>query len=112
MKPGPNDPDPAPFENPGRLFLHEPGWRVSRKVGSAREFCYQMAEGQDYYHRLLDGEIYLHNTEEKLCVVCAERRGLLSREPKTLREPLMSLEFDVRLDRQETIGLAGEEPEI
>lgn len=70
-----------------RLFLHEPGWRVTLKVGSTREFCYAMAPGQDYYHRLLDGEVFLHNNEERLCLACAERRGLLSYQPKGLREP-------------------------
>ena len=41
---------------PRRLYLHEPGWQIGLKVGSEREFCYAMAPGQDYYHRLLDGE--------------------------------------------------------
>ncbi len=46
-------------ESPPRLYVFEPGWRVSIKRGSHREFCYAMAPGQDYYHRLLDGEIFL-----------------------------------------------------
>jgi hypothetical protein len=72
---------------PRRLFLHEGGWRIVLKAGSEREFCYMAAPGQDYYHRLLDGEIYLTRGDEKLCVACAERRGLLAYEPRTLREP-------------------------
>lgn len=76
-------------DKPGahRLFLHEPGWRVALKVGSTREFCYAMAPGQDFYHRLLDGEVYLFTSEERLCLACAERRGLLSYQPKGLRDP-------------------------
>jgi hypothetical protein len=58
-----------------------------------------MAPGQDYYHRLLDGEIYLFRGDERLCLACAERRGLLSFEPRGLREPLLPIdlldEFDL-----------------
>jgi hypothetical protein len=71
-----------------RLYLFEPGWRISIKRGSEREFCYQMAPGQDYYHRLLDGEIYLHHHDEKLCLACAVRRGLIAFEPRRLRNPI------------------------
>jgi hypothetical protein len=86
----------AAAETP-RLFVGEIGWRVGHKVGSEREFCYAMAPGQDYYHRLNDGEIYLLNNEEKLCLACAGRRGLLTLEPKGLREQLASFEFDAAI---------------
>lgn len=76
-----------------RLFLHEPGWRIALKLDSVREFCYATAPGQDYYHRLLDGEVYLHNIETRLCLACAERRGLLSYQPKGLRDPEPIIEF-------------------
>ena len=88
-----------------RVFVHEPGWRIGHKVGSAREFCYMMAPGQDYYHRLLDGEVYVYNNEERLCFACAERRGLLGHEARGLRpavgaadrvEPEGTSEFEVR----------------
>lgn len=97
MNHDPSRPDPVDDPTPRRLFLHEPGWRVSLKVGSQREFCYMMNPGQDYYHRLHDGEVYLQrgDGEERLCLACAERRGLLSLEPKGLREPLGSFIFDV-----------------
>lgn len=97
---------------PHRLFLHEPGWRVSLKLGSEREFCYVMLPGQDYYHRLLDGEVFLHNNEERLCLACAERRGLLSYKPKGLKDPVPIIEFIEGLDdepggvyRQESVDL-------
>lgn len=90
-------PSPDPIEVPPpahRLFLHEPGWRVTLKAGSEREFCYAMAPGQDFYHRLLDGEVYLFNNEERLCLACAERRKLLSYWPKGLRDPVPIVEID------------------
>jgi hypothetical protein len=40
-----------------RMFIFETGWRVGVKTGSTRELCYVIAPGQDFYHRLLDGEI-------------------------------------------------------
>jgi hypothetical protein len=93
-----------PYEEPeedsaifpqSRMFLAEPGWRVGLKVGSDREFCYNRAPGQDYYHRILDGEVFLHRAEEKLCVACASRRGLIAAEPKRLREGIAALPADM-----------------
>ena len=80
--------DPATRESLPRLFVFEPGWRVSIKHGSHREFCYAMAPGQDYYHRLLDGELFVHHGDERFCLSCATRRGLISFEPKLLRNPI------------------------
>ena len=94
-EPRPPDAMSPAGSGPQRLFLHEPGWRVALKVGSERVFCYMMAPGQDYYHRLLDGEIYLHHGDERLCLACAERRGLLSYAPKGLREPRPADELEL-----------------
>jgi len=91
-----NAPNPAgDSSSPRRLFIHEPGWRIGRKAGSTREFCYAMAPGQDYYHRLLDGEIFVYHGDERLCLACAERRGLLSYEPRGLKEPPTILEVEI-----------------
>jgi hypothetical protein len=78
-----------------RLFLFDPGWRIERKAGSEREFCYMIAPGQDFYHRLLDGEIYLFRADEKICLPCAARRGLLAVDPKTLREPIAGMNLAI-----------------
>lgn len=71
-----------------RLYVFEPGWRVTVKRNSHREFCHAMAPGQDYYHRLLEGEIHLEHGEDRLCLTCAVRNGLVSFEPKQLRNPI------------------------
>jgi hypothetical protein len=93
-----------------RLFLREPGWKLGHKTGSEKEFCYMQSPGQDYYHRLLDGEIYAYNGDERLCLSCAGRRGLLTSEAKALRtadgfievvEPGDGDTFDVRGDVDE-----------
>src|SRR5260370_18401573 len=97
----PNQPaldDQAPedeIEPPRRMFLFEPGWRIGVKTGSAREFCYMMNPGQDFYHRLLDGEIFLVHAEERLCLACALRRGLIAFQPKRLRESIGSIAADL-----------------
>ena len=79
---------------PRRLFLREPGWQVGQKVGSLREFCYLIAPGQDHYHRLDADELFVFRGDERLCIPCAERRGLISHEPKGLRDPVGPIELD------------------
>lgn len=77
-----------------RMFIFEPGWRIGVKTGSTREHCYMMAPGQDYYHRLLDGEIFLVRDDERLCLRCASRRGLISFEPRQLRDVIVTVPVD------------------
>lgn len=84
-----------------RLFLHEPGWRVALKVGSEKTFCYMMAAGQDYYHRILDGEIFIAHADERLCLACAQRRGLITFASRPLRDPVVPIDLDAG-DRPET----------
>jgi hypothetical protein len=80
---------------PQRLFLLERGWRIGVKSGSDREFCHMMAPGQDFYHRLFDNEVFLARAEERLCLACAARRGLLALEPKRLRDAIGSVPADL-----------------
>jgi len=88
----PGDEEGAPSR---RLFLSERGWKVRVKTDSDREFCYMMAPGQDFYHRLLDGEIFLARDDEKLCLDCAVRRGLITRAPKRLRDAIVAIPADM-----------------
>jgi len=95
-RPSPEEPEEDSQDIPrSRMYLAEPGWRIGVKVGSDREFCYNRAPGQDFYHRLLDGEVFLQRAEEKLCVACASRRGLIATEPKQLREAIVPLPADM-----------------
>jgi len=79
----------------GRLFVFEGGWRAGVKSGSHREFCHVIAPGQDFYHRLVDGEIFLVRDSEKVCLPCASRRGLVTTERKTLREGVVAIPADL-----------------
>src|SRR5277367_1479624 len=97
---GYSDQSPLPTQSdelapPRRMFIYEAGWRVGVKTGSTRELCYMIAPGQDYYHRLLDGEVFLVRDDERLCLACASRRGLISFEAKQLREAIAALPADV-----------------
>ena len=77
-----------------RVFLREPGWKVGMKVGSEREFCHNIAPGDEAYHRLSDGELFVFSPDERLCLPCADRRGLLHFEPKGLRKAMPTFEVD------------------
>jgi hypothetical protein len=52
--------------------------RVRVMEGVDREYCFQKAPGQDYYHLLIPGEIYVDTGDERLCLNCALRRELIS----------------------------------
>jgi hypothetical protein len=88
-------PDDENLASPRRMFLFESGWSIRIKSGSHREFCYMMAPGQDFYHRLLDHEIFLVRAEERLCLACAARRGLIALEPKRLRDAIVPIKADM-----------------
>ena len=84
-----------------RVFIREPGWRVSLKIGSEKTFCYQIAPGDEAYHRLMDGEIYVFHGEEKLCLPCAERRGLIVFEARPLREQMAGIDIEATSESSE-----------
>lgn len=61
-----------------RLYLPAPeGWQVRVKSG-LREHCFYQTPGEDWFHTLVDGELYLQNGAEKICLNCAHRRGVLT----------------------------------
>jgi hypothetical protein len=98
---GTQEADTLPAKNgnvpspPPRMFVFERGWTAGVKTGSHRELCHMMAPGQDFYHRLGDGEVYVHQGTEKLCLACAFRRGLIAFEPKQLREAVVPVVDDI-----------------
>ena len=80
---------------PRRMFVFERGWSAAVKTGSHREMCHVMAPGQEFYHRLGDGEVYLYQGTEKLCLACAFRRGFIAFEPRQLREAVVPFVEDL-----------------
>ena len=62
-----------------RLYLPEyERYHMRVMVGADRTYCYQRAPGQDYYHLIVPGELYVDSGDEKLCLNCALRRGVLT----------------------------------
>lgn len=89
-----------------RIFLREAGWQIAAKVGSEKTYCYQMAPGEDHYHRLYDGELLVHRGDERLCIPCAERRGLITFAPRPLRDQVGGLEISAG-DPSDSYDLKG-----
>jgi len=63
-----------------RLYLPgwESGWRVRLKTTWDREYCFATNPGEEFYHLLMAGEVYVEYDEEKYCLGCARRRGVIS----------------------------------
>lgn len=56
------------------------GWTVKIKHDSGKEYCFSQNPGEDFYHLLIGGEIYLQRDTEKLCLNCALRHGYATRD--------------------------------
>lgn len=64
-----------------RLYVVAPDeWSVRVKQNWVREYCYQKAPGDEHFHLLQRGEIFLQHDHEKLCLSCAYRRRLITRD--------------------------------
>jgi hypothetical protein len=62
-----------------RLYVRSPaGWKAHILTSGERMYCFAKLPGQDYYHLILDGEIYLQNGNESYCLQCALREGILT----------------------------------
>ena len=90
--------DPAPIENSqgisnrpvtsdnetvvdSRLYVPDnEDWGVEIKRDSDRIYCYAKQPGQDYFHLILNGEIYVTRQHERYCLSCALRMGFLTQD--------------------------------
>ncbi|MCA9116644.1 MAG: hypothetical protein KDA79_16300 [Planctomycetaceae bacterium] len=72
--------DPAAGEPDVRLYaLHPDGWDVRIKSTWEKEYCHARLPGEEHFHLLLCGEIFLAQGGEKFCLQCALRRGVITR---------------------------------
>jgi hypothetical protein len=72
---------PAPDVPDVRVYLHDPAlWTAVVKQTTEKLYCYQRNPGEDYFHLILKGELYLENGDEKLCLRCALRRDALTQD--------------------------------
>lgn len=64
-----------------RLYVPSPeGWTARIKQGWEKEYCYLQRPGEDHFHLILNGEIYLEHGNERYCLSCALRHGLITTE--------------------------------
>lgn len=70
-----------PPKSEARLYVpdHE-GWEAAIKRDWTKEYCFSQNPGDNFYHLLLSGEIYLERQGEKYCLNCAMRHGVLTRD--------------------------------
>lgn len=51
---------------------------VSVKTSSSKEYCFSKFLGQEHFHLLMHGEIYVMNGHDMYCLDCAIRHGFLT----------------------------------
>ncbi len=61
-----------------RLYVpFSEGWEVRIKTGP-RDYCSFRSPGEDGFHLLVSGEIYLQYGSQKMCLRCAYRQGFIT----------------------------------
>lgn len=62
-----------------RLYAPYPeGTEAHIKHGWEKEYCFLQNPGEDHFHLLINGEIFIQRANEKYCLRCALRHGLLT----------------------------------
>jgi|ERR1700733_14429359 hypothetical protein len=63
----------------GRLYVPDyAGWKAAIKHDWNKEYCFVQRPGEEFYHLLVTGEIYLQRGTEKYCLSCARRHGYVT----------------------------------
>lgn len=80
---------PGHSHGDSRLYLPgwEAGWQVQLKTTWDREYCFAKNPGEEFYHLLMAGELYVQYDEEKFCLECARRRGVISEDRLHWKRP-------------------------
>jgi hypothetical protein len=64
-----------------RLYVPDfTGWKAAIKEDWNKEYCFAQMPGEDFYHLLVTGEIFLQRGTEKYCIGCAVRHGYATHE--------------------------------
>jgi hypothetical protein len=53
-------------------------WQTRVKHDSEKQYCYQKNPGEEFFHLIVNGEIYLARGDEKYCLRCALRDGIVT----------------------------------
>lgn len=74
----------SPAENQhldARLYVPDHNdWDVQIKRDSERIYCYAKLPGQDWFHLILNGEIFVSRQHERYCLRCALRLNYLTQD--------------------------------
>lgn len=74
--PHPSDPRPA---HDCRLYLpYAEGWDAKIKHGWDAEYCFSKSPGEDFFHQLMNGEIFIQRGDEKYCLQCALKQRIIT----------------------------------
>ena len=77
-----DDASETPVDDPipdTRLYVPDnEDWNVEIKRDSERVYCYSKHPGQEWFHLILSGEIYVTRQHERYCLRCALRMGFLT----------------------------------
>ena len=77
----PPTPEPIDFATERRMYVpHFEGWSARIKTNWDKDYCFAKNPGEDYFHLLLCGEVFLENGAERLCLTCAQRRGVATND--------------------------------
>lgn len=75
---------PAPAPEPSedcRLYVPETdNWTARILKGWDQVYCFSKNPGEEFYHLILHGEIYIQNGDEVYCLSCGLRDGLLTKD--------------------------------
>lgn len=67
-----------------RVYQRDTTYVPQINLADTRMYCHAQQEGEEYYHRIALGEVYLNRDDENFCLNCGFRRGLISLERPTL----------------------------
>ena len=84
LSPATNDASPEILPDPEpdtRLYVPDnEDWNVLIKRDSERIYCYSKHPGEDWFHLILSGEIYMARQHERYCLRCALRLNFLTQD--------------------------------
>lgn len=68
-------------ESDHRLYVpYSNGWSAHIKELGGTERCFAQHPGQDFFHLIVKGEIFLQKGDERFCLTCAIRRGIVGHD--------------------------------
>ena len=71
-----HEPNSLPQAPERRLYVPLEGWQARVKTDWEKEYCHLKAPGEDYFHLLMNGEIFLYWGNQRICLNCALRNDI------------------------------------